>query len=376
MSTSPKTRPQKWWIPYARVFMPVAWALGCLLMGSFVVAAALEIHYEVDFSADVFRATLWPFEERDGAGFRYERPFAFLLLPGVVLVWIARGWLHKLYAPRILVSRGKTLATGRRGLRSWFADLPLGLRVAALFLLTLALAGPQSVHARNRTALQGIDIVLALDLSLSMQAADIEPTRFQATKQVVDHFIRNRPNDRIGAVVFGRDAYTLLPLTTDKETLRHTISELNLELIDGRGTAIGNAVATSLNRLRKSEAKSKLVILMTDGESNSGNVSPDQAAEFAATMDVKVFTILMGATDDTRVQRGTDIFGQAIFDTGNFPVNPELLQRMADVTGGHYFSVTDRRGLERSFHTILNELEKSEIEDLGVYYGELFPAFL
>jgi Ca-activated chloride channel family protein len=209
-----------------------------------------------------------------------------------------------------------------------------------------------------------------------MQAADIEPNRFEATKVVVDDFILRRPDDRIGAVVFGREAYTLLPLTTDKEALRTMIHELLLGIIDGRGTAIGNAVGVSLNRLRGSQAKSKVVILLTDGDSNSGNVSPDQAAEFARTMGVKVYTVLMGQTDQTRVQRGVDLFGRPLWDTGNFPVNPELLRTMAESTGGEYFQVADRQALERSFHRILNALEKSEIEDAGRVYGELFPAFM
>jgi len=218
--------------------------------------------------------------------------------------------------------------------------------------------------------------VLALDLSLSMQAADIEPNRFEATKAVVSDFLQRRPNDRIGAVVFGRDAYTLLPLTSDKTALHDAIAGLELNVIEGRGTAIGNAVGVSLNRLRKSHAKSKVVILLTDGESNSGNVSPEQAAEFAETMGVKLYTILMGKSDDANVQQGFDLFGRPLFGRGHFPVNPELLQRMAKRTGGMAFQVSDRKGLENSFHTILDELERSEIEDAGVVYGELFAAVI
>jgi Ca-activated chloride channel family protein len=147
-------------------------------------------------------------------------------------------------------------------------------------------------------------------------------------------------------------------------------------MVDGRGTAIGNAVATALNRLRHSEAKSKVIILLTDGESNSGNVSPDQAATFATTMGVKVYSVLMGKSGDAAVQQGFGLGGMPIFDRGDYPVNPELLQHMAEETGGEYFQVTDREGLERSFHTILDRLEKSAIEDAGRVYGELFPAFL
>ena len=176
-------------------------------------------------------------------------------------------------------------------------------------------------------------------------------------------------------MVFGRDAYTLSPLTSDHEALRAMISELQLEVIDGRGTAIGNGIGTALNRLRKSTAKSKVVILATDGDSNSGNVSPMQAAEFARTLGVKVYTILMGKAGEAPVQTGVDLFGRPVFDRGNFPINPELLKKVAAETGGEAYQVSDREGLERSFHAILDKLERSQLEDAGRIYGELFPAF-
>ena len=154
------------------------------------------------------------------------------------------------------------------------------------------------------------------------------------------------------------------------------IAGLQLEMIDGKGTAIGNAIGVSLNRLRKSDAKSRIVILLTDGESNSGNVSPMQAAEFASALGVKVYTILMGRSDDAPVQSGVDLFGNPIFDRGNYPINPELLKAVAERTSGQAFHVQDREELNKSFHVILDQLEKSDIEDAGRVYGELFPALL
>jgi Ca-activated chloride channel family protein len=308
--------------------------------------------------------------------FRFERPRAAWLIGGALLVLIARGWLQRWRRPRLQVSRGADLRALRPGRRAWLPPLATAMRVTAVALMAVALMGPQSIHARDATEVEGIDIVLALDLSLSMQAADIKPSRFNATQQVVNDFIQRRPNDRIGAVIFGRDAYTLLPLTTDHEALRTLVQELELGIIEGRGTAIGNAIGVSLNRLRRSDAKSKVVILATDGESNSGNVSPTQAAEFARTMGVKVYTILMGRSDDAPVQAGRDLFGRPLFDRGNFPINPELLRKVASATGGDAFEVADREGLEQSFHTILDKLEKSQIEDAGRVYGELFGVFL
>lgn len=311
----------------------------------------------------------------DRESFRFERPLAALLLGGALLVLLARGYLYRFRMPRLRVSRGRELRAVGSGFRLWLQPCVTGMRTLAVLLLALSLMGPQSIHARNTTDVEGIDIVLTLDLSLSMQAADIKPNRFAATKQVVDEFIQRRPNDRIGAVIFGRDAYTLLPLTTDHQALRTMVAELELGLIDGRGTAIGNGIGVALNRLRKSTAKSRVVILATDGDSNSGNVSPLQAAEFARSLGVKVYTVLMGSSGEAPVQTGQDLFGRPVFDRGNFPINPELLKKVANETGGAAFQTSDRAGLEKSFHTILDKLERSQMEDAGRTYGELFPAF-
>jgi len=308
--------------------------------------------------------------------FRFERPLAASLSVAVLLVLLARGYFQKRRRPRLQVSRASDLHSLPEGPRLWLEPLLTGARAVSVLLMSLALMGPQSIHARDATEVQGIDIVLTIDLSLSMQAADIRPNRFLATQAVVDEFVQKRPNDRIGAVIFGRDAHTLLPLTTDHEALRGMIGELSLGVIEGRGTAIGNAIGTALNRLRRSDAKSKVVILLTDGDSNSGNVSPLQAADFAKALGVKVYTILMGRSDDAPVAAGRDLFGRPVFDRGNFPVNPELLKNVASQTGGEAFQVADRAALERSFHTILDHLERSQIKDAGRVYGELFPVFL
>lgn len=307
--------------------------------------------------------------------FRFERPYAGFLLLGPVLVFVARTAIHRYRAPRLRMSRAVALGTMPRGARSWFAPLPSVLRTVALSLFVLALMGPQSIHAREDANVEGIDIVLVLDVSLSMEAADITPSRFVAMQQVVSEFIARRPNDRIGAVVFGREAYTLMPLTTDHEALTGVLQELRLGVADGQGTAIGNAVGTGLNRLRRSTAKSKVLILLTDGDSNAGNIAPDQAAEIAAAMRVKAYTVLMGVSNDAPRAAGVDIFGQPIYQRGGYQINPELLARIASRTGGESFDVSDRRSLERSFHAILDRLERSRIEDPGRIYGELYPAF-
>jgi Ca-activated chloride channel homolog len=343
------------------ILRPLVATLALAALVALGVSVLIESVYEVPLTA---------------RNFRFERPLAASLLAAGLLVLIARGYLRRRRAPRLSVSRGSDLGALPEGPRVWLEPVLVSARVVTVLLMAMSLMGPQSIHARDATEVQGIDIILTVDLSLSMQAADIRPNRFVAAQAVVDEFIQRRPNDRIGAVIFGRDAHTLLPLTTDHEALRSMFSELELGVIEGRGTAIGNAIGTALNRLRKSDAKSKVVILLTDGDSNSGNVSPLQAAEFAKALGVKVYTVLMGRTDDAPVQSGLDLFGRPLFDRGNFPVNPELLKKVAAQTGGENFVVADREALERSFHTILDRLERSQIQDAGKVYGELFPAFL
>src|SRR5690606_29178599 len=159
------------------------------------------------------------------------------------------------------------------------------------------------------------------------------PNRFVAMQEVVDHFVTMRPNDRIGAVIFGREAFTLLPLTTDHAALRLALSELRLGMIDGRGTAIGNALGTGLNRLKKGDAESRVMILLTDGDSNAGNVSPEQAAAIAKGLDVKIYTVLMGSAE---AASGGSRGMARIFGGPTFPVNPELLERIAESTGGEF----------------------------------------
>lgn len=342
------------------IVLPYLWAVLLFVPTAFVCAYLIEGGYGVRIEPD---------------SFRFERPMAALLFLGVPLLFAAHH-LNRFARPRLAISTGAVLKRLAPGWRTYFSGFSTGARAAVLGLVVIALMGPQSIHARNSAEVEGIDIVLSLDMSLSMEAADVTPSRFVATKEVVQDFLSRRPNDRIGAVVFGADAYTLMPLTTDKEALRNVVNELQLGLIDGRGTAIGNAVGTALNRLRQSTAESKVIILLTDGASNAGNISPEQAATLATTMGVRVFTILMGQTDDAPVQQGTDIFGRPIFQQAEMPVNDELLREMASETGGEFFSVSDRSSLERSFHQILDELERTEMEDAGRVYAELYPALL
>jgi len=201
-------------------------------------------------------------------------------------------------------------------------------------------------------------------------------TRLDTAKEVILDFVARRKNDRIGVVVFGRSAYILSPPTLDKSLLATLVSKMELGLIDGNGTAIGDAVGTAVARLRRSTARSKAIILLTDGDSNAGSIAPDYAAHLAQTQAVRVYTVQIGNGDDVDVQEGTDIFGQPRFVREHFPVNPELLRRMASTTGGDSFVANDKKGLEQSMHQILDKLEKTRFEAQAATMEDLFPFLL
>jgi Ca-activated chloride channel family protein len=290
--------------------------------------------------------------------------------------------------PRMRVAAIAPLLSGPRGLRTRLRDLPGMLRGAALVLAVLALGRPQNVLRGERADEKGIDMVVVLDLSGSMKAlmdAEAEDaaraprrrlTRLDTAKEVILDFVARRRNDRLGVVVFGRSAYILSPPTLDKSLLSTLVSKMELGLIDGNGTAIGDAVGTAVARLRRSSARSKAIILLTDGDSNAGAIAPDYAAHLAQEQGVKVFTVQIGNGDEVDVQDGVDLFGQPKYVREHFPVNPELLKRIASTTGGDAFIATDKKGLEQSMHAILDRLEKTRFEAQAATMEDLFGFLL
>lgn len=288
--------------------------------------------------------------------------------------------------PRMRIATVAPLLTGPRGFRTRLRDLPGMIRGAALVLAILALGRPQNVLRGENADEKGIDIVIVLDLSGSMRAlmdADESAgshakrlTRLDTAKEVILDFVARRRTDRIGVVVFGRSAYILSPPTLDKSLLSTLVSKMELGLIDGNGTAIGDAVGTAVARLRRSNARSKAIILLTDGDSNAGSIAPDYAAHLAQTQAVRVYTVQIGNGDEVDVQEGVDLFGQPKFVREHFPVNPELLKRMASTTGGDAFVATDKKGLEQSMHAILDKLEKTRFESQAATMEDLFPFLL
>jgi Ca-activated chloride channel family protein len=266
-------------------------------------------------------------------------------------------------------------------------DAPGVIRGAALIMALLALGRPQNVVRGENAEERGIDIVIVLDLSGSMRALMDQPsetpggrvqrlTRLETAKQVILDVIHRRKNDRIGVVVFGRSAYILSPPTLDKALLAALVSKMALDTIDGSGTAIGDATGTAVARLRRSDARSKAIVLLTDGDSNAGSIAPEYATHLAQSQGVRIYTVQIGNGDVVDVQDGIDLFGQPVYTKQNFPVNPALLKQMAGETGGESFVANDRQGLEESMHRILDHLEKTRFEAQAATMEDMFPFLL
>jgi Ca-activated chloride channel family protein len=195
-------------------------------------------------------------------------------------------------------------------------------------------------------------------------------------KDVLIDFVRRRKTDRIGVVVFAKQAYVLSPPTLDYDLIAALVSHIELGVIDPTKTAIGDAVGTAVARMRRSDARSKAVVLLTDGDSNEGVISPEYAAHLAQKEGVRVYTVQIGNGDDVDVYKGTDLFGQPVYSRERFPVNPALLKAMSKETGGESFIATDKSGLEHSMHSILDHLEKTKFEAQAATMEDLFPFLL
>ncbi len=280
--------------------------------------------------------------------------------------------------PRLVVPEAGAARAVRpsRWARLWW--VPGASLVTALALTSVGLAGPRLRASRRQDlSVEGIDIVVAFDLSTSMLAADFRPKdRITVAREVLKNFIRSRQNDRIGLVVFAGEAYTQCPLTLDYGVLENLLDQVRTGVIVD-GTAIGNALATAVNRLRESDAKSRVVILITDGDNNAGNISPMQAAQIAKDLGIKVYTILIGKGGRVPYPTGTDLFGRTTYEPVEIDVNPELLQQIASVTGGAYYPATDKESLESGLHAVLDSLQKSKIYEAGgsTRYDEWYARF-
>jgi len=264
-------------------------------------------------------------------------------------------------------------ASSPRSWRERLRHLPVGLRMAALCFFIVALARPQSVSDRQNVSTEGIDIVLELDLSGSMLAEDFNPNRIEAAKQVASEFIDGRSNDRIGLVVFSAESFTQCPLTTDYPVLKRLLREVKNGMIPD-GTAIGLAIANGVNRLKDSKSKSKVMILLTDGVNNRGEIDPITAARIAATYGIRIYTVGVGAQGEAPypVQTPFGIRRQML----KADLDEKSLMQVADMTGGKYFRATDNRTLKAIYQEI-DKMEKTKI-DVTAYkrYSDLYGGWL
>lgn len=274
----------------------------------------------------------------------------------------------------IQISSVRGVANAPRTVRYYLRHLPFVLRAAAFALLVVALARPQDIEQNVSTNTEGIDIMLTIDVSGSMLARDFKPDRITAAKEVAGSFIADRYGDRIGLVAFAGEAFTQSPLTTDQSTLQTLLSRIRSGLIED-GTAIGNGLATAINRLRESDAKSKVVILLTDGVNNRGEITPMTAAEIARAQNIRVYTIGVG-TEGMAPYPAVDMFGNITYVKQKVEIDEKTLTAMADMTGGKYFRATDNAKLKAIYDEI-NQLEKSRVEVLEhISYHELFLVWV
>ena len=251
------------------------------------------------------------------------------------------------------------------------------LRLLALAAIVVALARPRNVSVSKKTKTnRGIDIVMAIDVSASMLARDLKPNRLEALKKVAVNFVDRRPNDRIGIVVYAGESFTQTPITSDKAIVKRTISELKWGQLEG-GTAIGMGLGSGVNRLKESKAKSKVIILLTDGVNNSGNIDPRTATELAKELGIKVYTIGIGTNGMADFPWSKDPrTGQLNFRKQQVEIDEDLLKEIASETKGKYFRATDNTSLKEIYNEI-DKLEKTKIEEFKYYnYQEMYRSLV
>lgn len=303
--------------------------------------------------------------------FEYPHLLWLLVIPALLIV-------HYIYLelcgrrPHLRVSDIRYWKAGGKSVLSYLRHAPMLLRTVALSMIIIAIARPRSSSKMDKIDTEGIDIVLAMDVSTSMLARDFTPDRISAAKDIAIEFISQRPSDRIGIVVFAGESYTQCPLTTDRATLINLMKEIQTGLIED-GTAIGNGLATAVARMQGSDAKSRVVILLTDGVNNRGEITPQTAADIAKTYGIRVYTIGVGANGTAPypviTPRGVQMQDVEV------EIDEDLLKGIAETTGGRYFRATDNTKLSEIYSEI-NKMEKARTTiDSFPVYKELFMDF-
>jgi Ca-activated chloride channel family protein len=291
--------------------------------------------------------------------YSYYHPGFFWLLVLVPIAGIHHIWAVAGKHPKVQLSSLNQFPEKGQIATEISVQLPFLLRMAALSLLVIALARPQSQLSWQDVTTEGIDIVISMDISASMLAQDFRPNRLEKSKEVAVEFINSRPNDRIGLVVYEGESFTQCPLTSDHRVLVSLFKDVRTGMVQG-GTAIGMGLATAVNRLRESEARSKVIILTTDGENNGGSVDPLTAAEIAKSYGIRVYTIGVGTKGRAKSPVGLYPDGTYKYDLVEVKINEEMLTEIAGMTGGAYFRATDGDALEKIFAEI-DTLEKTKI---------------
>lgn len=283
--------------------------------------------------------------------------YLFLLL---LLIPIVGWYIWKLHNTRAAVQLSSTASLARqpKSLRIWLIHVPFILHVAIVALLSLALARPQMSNRWQSESTEGIDIMMALDISGTMLGEDLKPNRLEAAKAVATEFVLSRPNDQIGLVVFAGESFTQCPLTTDHAVLVNLFQSVKFGMIED-GTAIGLGLANAVNRMKDSPTKSKVVILLTDGSNNRGDIDPQTAAEIAKTFNIRVYAIGVGSySQGVRVPMHTPYGVQ--YGTMSSEFDETTLRNIAQLTGGEYFRATDNNSL-RAIYQQIDQLEKTKI---------------
>lgn len=297
----------------------------------------------------------------------------FLLIP-VAIAWLF--WRRNKQTPTLKVSSLKGFQSTNSILAKLHPFLHV-LRLLALSSLIIAMARPRTVDISNKTkTTKGIDIVMAVDVSGSMLAKDLKPNRMEALKRVAADFVQERPNDRIGLVVYAAEAYTKSPVTSDKAVILDAISSIKYDNVLQDGTGIGMGLTTAINRLKDSKAKSKVIILLTDGVNNAGFIEPETASDIAQQYGIKVYTIGIGTNGMAEFPYAIAPNGQFLFRMMQVEIDVKLLQSIAQKTGGKYFRATGNEKLAQIYNEI-NKLETTEIEELKFYdYDEKYRPFV
>ncbi len=268
-------------------------------------------------------------------------------------------WKHRSAHAALEVSTVRPFARLKRPVKQYMQHLLFALRLLAIGCLIVVLARPQTRDAWQKSRTEGTDMVLALDISSSMLARDFKPDRLEAAKKIASRFINGRESDNMGLVVFAGEAFTGVPMTTDRAALTNYVTALSREMLED-GTAIGDGLATSINRIKDGKAKSKSIILLTDGSNNTGIVAPLTAAEIAHKMGIKVYTIGVG-TNGTAPYPQVNMFGRIEYVPTPVVIDEETLKQIASITGGKYFRATNNKVLSEIFDEI-DKLEKTELD--------------